>query len=829
MIVNRGNSHLRSGKGVNTSPEDIMKRVTLFTIILFTVAFMASSSKPGLAADVLLVDDYLETDEIGNPQEYQERRRFYQRWGVYNFDYDVWVIADQGMPDLSTLQEYQAVLFASDGYEGDSDATWWYEVGSVGGGVLRDYMEGGGRLLAVGQLILLDMTQEYPPDPQPGDFEYDWLGVGSGEWPWDYWWWFTWAIGAEPGYPDSMMIDPEKLPEQDDYAVEVDSLRPEVDTLFLWGLWVDGSEPPPYMDPVAIIYRPGGDAVSALINFSLYFMPDEEAHIVMNNILRDEFGCTFYDDPAPLPPWHLAVVPIVGGDMYLSWDAIDEDDVATIRIYRSVDGDSYELYATIDGDAIDYTDQDISPGLVYAYRLTCLDAAGQEGDYSNEVSETGSRPQPPENLSAESGDGLVTLSWNHPDDPSIENYAIYRSAGFGGDYGQIAQVPSDNSVYLDSDVLNGNPYGYYATSINEFGIESYPSDTVFAYPHSPERAGILLVNGVDWSTYGSDIILMYEERALTGYFDYQFWDLFTVAPPGGRPHPETVIGEGPPQEVLFDAFQTIIWVGNTYAGDFEHWENNQDNIMNFLNTGGNMILPVRYGEDWFFEDLANYCGIVADSWEHPGADDLRAKHDSLTNISAFRSQSLWEIPMTNNPDNLWIYEAAHVVPGGHAGFITMPNGAGGGGAFCYIAGRSYRWNRDDLRSNFEIILEWSIEWENDCVYIPGDCDRDGTPLELNDLICMIGFYRGSTEPRYTCSCPRHSDNFVPEADVDGNCVPFELRDVIYIIGMSRGAFPPSFCADCPPSSRVGFRKGENVDFVPTLKSKARIDNSGVVD
>ena len=664
-------------------------------------------AKPSLTGRVLLVDDYLERDESGNPREYQERRRFYQRWGVYNFDYDLWVIADQGMVDSSTILNYDAVLFASDGNVGESDATWWFDIGAPGASSLHYFMENGGHLLAIGQLILLDVTQEYPPDPQPGDFEYDWFGVGTGQWAWDYWWWFTWAIGAEPGYPDSMMIDADKLPEQDDYACEVNSVRSGVDTLFLWGLWVDGSEPEPYLEPVAIIYRPDGVAVTSLINFSLYYMPNQDAHIIMNNILRDEFGCTFYEDPAPLPPWHLAVVPIVGGDLYLSWDAIDEEDVVTIRIYRSVDGGSYELYAMTDGDSIDYTDQDISPGLIYAYRLTCVDAAGQVSEYSNEVSETGSRPQPPENLSAESGDGLVTLSWNHPDDPYIENYAIYRRAGFGGDYGQIVQIPSDDSVHLDIDVFNGNPYYYYVTSINEFDVESYPSDTVFAFPHFPGRDGILIVNGIDWETYAQAVPL-YQNRSFTGSFPYKFWDLFDSMPIDEFPDPDDVLGWGDFPPIFFDAFKTIIWVGNNFNGDFVHWEDNQDNIIDFLNTGGNIILPPRYGEDWFFGELAEYCGIVPGSWVSAGRDNLTAKHDSLTDITAGQGQSLWEIPMTDNPDNIWIYEAEIEAQGMHAGFITLPDGIGGGGAFCYIAGRSYRWNHDELRSNFEVLLRYFL-------------------------------------------------------------------------------------------------------------------------
>ncbi|MEE8417111.1 MAG: hypothetical protein V3S06_00460, partial [candidate division Zixibacteria bacterium] len=500
---------------------------------------------PDMTGRVLLIDDYLETDDEDNPLQYQERRRFYQRWGVYNFDYDVWVIADQGMPDLPTLQNYQAVLFASDGDLGDSDGTWWYEIGSIGGGVLRDYLENGGHLLAVGQTILQWIWNSNPP--MPGDFEYDWFGIDSvgneAGLAWDYWYDFTWAIGAEPGYPDSMKIDVAKNGNQIDYAESIFSLRSGADTLFLKGLDVDGSPPYDYLEPVGIVYRPDGVAVTSLIGFSLYYMPGHDAYVTMNNILRDEFGCTFYEDPAPLPPWHLAVVPIMGGDLYLSWDAIDEDDVVTIRIYRSVDGGSYELYEMTDGDAIDYTDQDISPGLIYSYRLTCVDAAGQVGDYSNEVSETGSRPQPPENLSAESGDGEVTLSWNSTADPDIVSFKVYRRIGPFDDFVQIATIPVDDTSYYDTDIINRNIYHYYVTSWTEYDVESYPSDTVFAFPHVPGQEGILLVNGIDWETYAQAVPL-YQNRSFTGSFPYKFWDLFDTMPTGAFPDPDDILGWG---------------------------------------------------------------------------------------------------------------------------------------------------------------------------------------------------------------------------------------------------------------------------------------------
>ena len=86
-----------------------------------------------------------------------------------------------------------------------------------------------------------------------------------------------------------------------------------------------------------------------------------------------------------------------------------------------------------------------------------------------------------------------------------------------------------------------------------------------------------------------------------------------------------------------------------------------------------------------------------------------------------------------------------------------------------------------------------------CAYIPGDCDHNGTPLELGDVIAMIGMYRGTATPPYECPCSPNGDNFTPTADPNGNCVALELGDVVTEIAAYRGTGTASGCADCPGS------------------------------
>jgi hypothetical protein len=106
---------------------------------------------------------------------------------------------------------------------------------------------------------------------------------------------------------------------------------------------------------------------------------------------------------------------------------------------------------------------------------------------------------------------------------------------------------------------------------------------------------------------------------------------------------------------------------------------------------------------------------------------------------------------------------------------------------------------------------------SECDYVAGDCNCNGTPLELSDVVSMIGQYRGSVGVCYTCSCPPNGDNFAPAADPNGNCVALELSDVVREIAAYRGSATAAGCGDCPPPGRI-LPGGVS----PTLKSKVKI-------
>ncbi len=108
-----------------------------------------------------------------------------------------------------------------------------------------------------------------------------------------------------------------------------------------------------------------------------------------------------------------------------------------------------------------------------------------------------------------------------------------------------------------------------------------------------------------------------------------------------------------------------------------------------------------------------------------------------------------------------------------------------------------------------------------CEYVPGDCDHNSVPLELTDILAIIGMYRGQILPIYTCPCPPHGIEFLAEGDPNGNCTALELDDVVIEIGAYRGDVTVSGCEDCPGSIWLGPEGQESGEAAPSLKTRVK--------
>lgn len=243
--------------------------------------------------------------------------------------------------------------------------------------------------------------------------------------------------------------------------------------------------------------------------------------------------------------------------------------------------------------------------------------------------------------------------------------------------------------------------------------------------------GVLLVNGVEWNTYGSELTTAYQDNAFWGDYEIDFWDIFQE-PEAGYPStlPEP-IGHGAPPASVIGHYRNVVWVGNNYAGDLSAWLNSP--ALGYLEAGGNLILMTRQGDSFITEPFRQYLGI---NWLGSSGTiyDCVATYTGLTNIARLGSQTLCSTFSTllNHVDSRVIYQAQqNYNPDRGIGVWRKPAGGGiyrpDGAQFVFLSGRPYRWNHVDLRNNIMHILEEFF----DEPLVPADVEEGvGAPAAL---------------------------------------------------------------------------------------------------
>jgi aminopeptidase N len=225
---------------------------------------------------------------------------------------------------------------------------------------------------------------------------------------------------------------------------------------------------------------------------------------------------------------------------------------------------------------------------------------------------------------------------------------------------------------------------------------------------SPSLAeGVLLVNGVSWNTYGSEITDAYNARAFWGDTPIQFWDNF-AEPAGG--YPATLpapLGHGRVPASVIGRFSTVIWVGNNYGGDLPMWT--ESPILSYLEAGGNVLLMTRRAGDFLEGDLQDYLGLTL-SADDRTLNNCVAGPASLEDIAFIGAQSYNDVFSTIVGTETTILFRETVSFGGPrvTGAVAIPAGGGtsrpDGGRFALISGRPYRMDATDLQTNVETIL-----------------------------------------------------------------------------------------------------------------------------
>lgn len=222
--------------------------------------------------------------------------------------------------------------------------------------------------------------------------------------------------------------------------------------------------------------------------------------------------------------------------------------------------------------------------------------------------------------------------------------------------------------------------------------------------------GILVVNGVDFNQYGSEIWSAYTDSVFWGSFPISFWDCFDetgLGYPSNLPEP---LGHGRIPSDTLKQFSTVVWVGNNYNGDLTDWYDTA--ILSYLDAGGDVLLLARYGQSFITEPLRQYLGITWRESAVSTVNDCVSSFWGLTSMDRIGLQNtcaVFDTALATSESTLLLKETETFSAERGLGVWRKPVDGGthraDGAQFVFLSGRPYRWDHTQLRNNVEFILD----------------------------------------------------------------------------------------------------------------------------
>lgn len=215
-------------------------------------------------------------------------------------------------------------------------------------------------------------------------------------------------------------------------------------------------------------------------------------------------------------------------------------------------------------------------------------------------------------------------------------------------------------------------------------------------------ADILVVNGIQYSTYGVEMENFYNNSAAFGTHQVDIWDLFGDQ---GFNYSANIniqqidlFNRDIPNSIL-RLYQKVIWIGNNYQGDLAFFNTQQ--VLDYVADGGNFLLATRMANQFFDTDLKNYCGITSFTGDLT-VTQLIALDNNLVDIPSASGHTFVNFPtMDAGSEAIPIFDDNTTTPyiGGFR--LNKVNE----GVFIFIAGRPYRYDNTASATNYEYMID----------------------------------------------------------------------------------------------------------------------------
>ena len=197
------------------------------------------------------------------------------------------------------------------------------------------------------------------------------------------------------------------------------------------------------------------------------------------------------DIEAPETPAGLVVSSFTSSEIALTWTANTDPDLAGYNIYLLKTFES--SFSKINSSLVTsnmYTDTAVYLGPTYYYKITAVDAVGNESAYTGEVFVDLSPPSPFSILSPTdeafflSGHDLI-IEWEEAEDISLSSYNVYIRDLSNNIITQSPTLSADTTSWEVSPVLPGDYYIVWVVATDQFGNHKNSNATFIIDPFPP--------------------------------------------------------------------------------------------------------------------------------------------------------------------------------------------------------------------------------------------------------------------------------------------------------------------------------------------------------
>ncbi|PTL84385.1 lamin tail domain-containing protein [Vitiosangium sp. GDMCC 1.1324] len=197
------------------------------------------------------------------------------------------------------------------------------------------------------------------------------------------------------------------------------------------------------------------------------------------------------DVQPPSAPGSLLASAISSTGIHLTWNAsTDNVGVTGYRVYRSNNGSPYTLKGTM--TALDFVDQGLVPSIKYLYRVTAVDAAGNESSPSSASART---PEPgititsPNGGESWAGGSARNITWTSQD---ISNVKLEYTLDNGTTWNVIASSVAASTGSYTWTVPGTASTAARVRATDAFGTASDMSDGIFTITAPSSPAAVIL-------------------------------------------------------------------------------------------------------------------------------------------------------------------------------------------------------------------------------------------------------------------------------------------------------------------------------------------------